>query len=128
MKEARSVEAYRTLDVRDERLLIGKDVTRLRDADRTESDFVTGRRLRQEADVRADHGGDFGVSAGGAPVGQQNDRLTVAGHLNGAQGRRVRHDVSTGNVLDLRAFQTVAHTVRLMSDGIPRREEGGDAF
>src|SRR5579859_2935585 len=60
--------------------------------DALEPHRIAGPQMAEARQIGADHGGDLGITAGGLPIRQQNDRLAVARHLDDA-----RHDAVGGD-------------------------------
>src|SRR6185312_6332697 len=84
---------------------------RLRHGDRLEAETDARRNLREAAKVSRDHGRDLRVTAAGAAIRHQHDRLSVARDLNAAVHSAVGHDVVPMQVLDDRTFKAIAHAV-----------------
>ena len=63
------------------------------DGDPFKLDLIPCLQLPQDTKVSSDDGGDLGVSPGGLPVGQHDDRLSGGGDLDGAKGDAVRDNV-----------------------------------
>ena len=51
-------------------------------------------------------------------VGQHQNGLACAGHLNGAKGDTVRDNITAVFMLDHRALHAAAHAVKLLGDGV----------
>ena len=84
---------------------------RLRHADGLETKGSSGRHLRQPPQIGRDDSCDLGVPAAGAAIRHQDDRRTVAGHLDAAVDGAVGDDVVAVEMLDDRTFQALPHAI-----------------
>jgi len=66
---------------------------RLGHADRLKAKQPSSRGLRKPAEISGYHGGDLWVTAAGAAVRHQHDRLAIARHLQAAVHGAVGNDV-----------------------------------
>ena len=83
----------------------------LLDGDGGEADRVAGAAAADNREVGRDNRGDLGIAAGSLVVGQQQDRLTGARHLDRAGRDRVGNDVPAVAVAEPRAVEPHAHAV-----------------
>ena len=91
---------------------------------------MSGRNPAQPGKVGGNDGGDFRVAADGLAIGQQDDRLTIAGHLNTSRRDAVRDDVFgfRCDVFEQRAFEPDSHTVELGGGPVFGIEQGKERF
>lgn len=89
-----------------------------------EVDGVTGSHLGEEGEVNGDDIGYAGIAAGGLAVGHEDDGLTIAGDLNGAQRNPCRDDIGHPFLmLNRLAGEAIAYAVTLGGDSVLRRQE-----
>ena len=77
------------------------------------TDHRAGRNLRKPVDIRADHGGDFRITARCRAIAKQYERLPVPGHLDGARQHSVGNYVEARPVDERPTLQPATHSIGL---------------
>ena len=98
------------------------------DRDRGKAQRVARPSPSDNRQVGRDDRGDFGVAAGRLVIGEQQDRLSRAGHLDRAGHNRIRDDVPAAAMLEAGAVEAHAHPVGALRNAEFGAEECRDCF
>lgn len=80
--------------------------------------LVANARPAEGGQIRRNNGRDLGIASRRLPVGHENDRSPVSGHLNRTQRDSVRYDIVAGYVFELWAIEVHGHPIRRRTDGV----------
>src|SRR5262245_11125637 len=100
---------------------------RLADVDAAKAEALPRLHLTDAPDVERADRRNLRITACRLPIGQEDDRLTIADHLDPPERHAVGDDVVAARVLDDRSAQARAHAIALWRHLVWAAEQGRDA-